>query len=84
LQKLTAWIGKEKFFSLCPAGKEAARSSQKKQVSCHNFKMESPFWVKIIFPCTLFISPPPLKFSKNHDQKQSHNCMTESDKMTHL
>jgi hypothetical protein len=32
----------------------------------------------------LFISPPPLKISKNHDQKQSHNCMTDSGKMTHL
>jgi hypothetical protein len=46
--------------------------------------MESPFLVKIVFPCTLFISPPRLKFSKNHDQKQSHNCMIESGKMTHL
>jgi hypothetical protein len=31
--------------------------------------MESPFWVKIIFPYNLFIFPPPLKFSKNHDKK---------------
>jgi hypothetical protein len=46
--------------------------------------MESPFWVKIVFPCTLFISPPPLIFLKNHDKKQSHNCMTESGKMAHL
>jgi hypothetical protein len=32
--------------------------------------MESLFCVKIVFPCTLFISPPPLKVSNNHDQKQ--------------
>jgi hypothetical protein len=29
--------------------------------------MESPFWVKNKIPCTLYISPPRLKFSKNHD-----------------
>jgi hypothetical protein len=32
--------------------------------------MESLFWIKIVFPCTLFIFPPPLKFSKNHDKKK--------------
>jgi hypothetical protein len=46
--------------------------------------MESPFWVRFFFSYTLFIPPPLLILKKNHEQKKSHNCMTESGKMTHL
>jgi hypothetical protein len=84
LQKLIARIRKEKFFSIVPGKERSCLFFTKKQVSCNNFWKESPFWVKFVFPYTLFIFPPPLKFSKNHDQKQSHNYMTESGKMTHL
>jgi hypothetical protein len=83
-QKLTARIGKEKFFSLVPSKERSCPFFAKKQVSFHNFLMESTFWVKFVFLCTLFIPPSPQKFSKNYDQKQRYNCMTESGKMTHL
>jgi hypothetical protein len=43
----------------------------KKEVSCPNCWMESPFWVKIVFSYTLFISSPSLKTSKNHDKKKT-------------
>jgi hypothetical protein len=79
-QKLTTRIGKEILFPCAWQGPFFA----KKQVSCHNFWMESPFWVKIVFTCTLLIFPPLLKFSKNHDKKKSYNCMTKGGKMIHL
>ena len=83
LQKLTSWMGKEKFFSLLTSKKRNCPFFAKKQVYCHNFWMESPFWRKIVFPHIVFISPHPLKFSKNHDQKQSYNCVPMENKPVH-
>jgi hypothetical protein len=43
LQKLTAWIGKEKFFPLCPVRKEAAHSSQKNKFLVITFEWKVCF-----------------------------------------
>jgi hypothetical protein len=83
LQKLTTRIGKEIFFPCARQRKKLPILCKKTSFLSSLLNGKSVLGIKK-FPYTLFISPPPLKFSKNHDQKQSHNCMTESGKMTHL
>jgi hypothetical protein len=43
LQKLTAWIGKQKFFSLCMARKEATNSLQKNKFLVITFEWKVRF-----------------------------------------